>query len=93
MKVYNILATVVVEDNLSESKIQLVCRENIEKAIMEDFYIGNCVVHYELTKTIDFPDLPPLNDVSDEIYEEKYDAWMEKSQEVIDGILVEMRNP
>ena len=99
MKVYQILATVVVEDNLSESKIKVVCNENIEKAIekaiMEDFCIGNCFANYELKETINYPDLPPLDieKLHDEVYGDKYDEWMKKSQEVIDRYLIEMRNP
>jgi len=93
MKVYNILATVVVEDNIDDKRIADVCNENIQKAVMEDFNIGNCIVHYELKEMIDFSDLPIRDSIGDDDYDDKYDEWIKKSQEVINRILVEMRNP
>jgi len=89
MKVYNILTTIVVEDRVDESEIQNL-RSDIQTAVIENFYISNCINHYELKETIDYPDTPPReNDPEGEAY----DKWIEKSQEVIDRILIEMRNP
>jgi len=87
MKVYNILTTIVVEDKVDESEIQNL-QEDIQTTVLEDFYISNCVVHYELKETIDYPDTPSReNDPEGEAY----DKWIEKSQEVIDRILTEMK--
>ncbi|OQC43627.1 MAG: hypothetical protein BWX59_02364 [Bacteroidetes bacterium ADurb.Bin028] len=88
MKVYQILTTIIVEDEVDDSKIGELCRENIETAVMEDFYISNCITRYELKETIDYPDTPPSKKDG-----EKYDKWMDKSQEVIERIEIEMRNP
>ena len=52
MKVYQILATLIVEDEVDDSRIGELCRENIETAVMEDFYISNCITHYELKETM-----------------------------------------
>lgn len=93
MKVYNILATIVVEDKIDDSVIAQICRENIELAIKEDFNIGNCITHYDLKETINHPDISIIDTVSDEVYENEYDGWIMKSQEVIDRIKMEMRNP
>jgi len=90
MKVYQILATLIVEDEVDDSRIGELCRENIETAVMEDFYISNCITHYELKETIDYPDTPHFEKDEDE---EKYDKWIDKSQEVIERIENEIRNP
>ena len=88
MKVYNILATVIVEDEVTDLEIANICRENIHAVIMEDFYISNCITHYELKETIDYPDPPEIDSKG-----ENFDKWIKKSQEVIERIQVEIRNP
>jgi hypothetical protein len=90
MKVYQILATIVVEDIIEEQRIRDICRENIETSVNEDFRIANCATHYTLKETINYPDTPlgegdPTG--------KHYDRWLGKSQEVIDRYLIEMRNP
>ena len=90
MKVYQILATLIVEDEVDDSRIGELCRENIQTAVIEEFYISNCITNYELKETIDYADIPPSEKDPDG---EKYDKWMDKSQEVIERIMVEMRNP
>ena len=96
MKVYQITATVIIQDRVDEDKIEQLCMENIYKAVMEDFYIGNCITHYELKETIDYPDIPldkELDHIYEDEFEDEYDNWIKKSQEVIDRIKMEMRNP
>jgi hypothetical protein len=91
MKVYQILVTLVVEDEVDDSKIRELCRENIQTAIMEDFfYISNHTSHYTLKETIDYPDVPPHEKDKDG---EAFDKWISKSQEVIERIEIEMKNP
>lgn len=41
MKVYNILATVIVEDKIEDNEIGDICIENIQDVIMENFFIAN----------------------------------------------------
>lgn len=89
MKVYQILATVIVEDEIDDSRIAELCRENIQTAVMEDFYISNCITHFTLRETIDYPDVPPSeNDPNGE----KFDGWIKKSQEIIEEIAKDMRD-
>jgi hypothetical protein len=88
MKVYQIMATVIVEDEIHDFEIANICRENIEIAIREDFYIANCITHFALKETIEYEDTPPRDPKG-----EQFDNWMKKSQEVIDRIQMEMRNP
>jgi len=90
MKVYQILATVIVGDSIDNSRISELCRENIQTAIMKDFYISNCITYFDLKETIDYPD-PPINENDQD--GKFYDEWMQKSQEIIEQIKIEIRNP
>jgi len=90
MKVYQILATLIVNDNIDDSRISELYRENIQTAVMKDFYISNCITHFDLKETVDYPD-PPINENDPD--GEFYDKWIQKSQEVIERIEMEMRNP
>lgn len=89
MKVYEVLATIVVEDSIGDETIANLCRENIEVAVMEDFCISNCMTHFELKETIDYPD----GSRGDKDYEKMFDNWMKKSQEVIERIRKEKQGP
>lgn len=61
---------------------------------MEDFCISNCITNYELKETIDYADLPNRIDLNnDDKYDAIYQNWTNKSQEVIEKIENEIRNP
>jgi len=89
MKVYQISATIIIEDKEDESRIKDICNENIQTAVLEDFYISNCIVDFELKETINYPDTPGSENDPDG---RCYDNWINKSQEVIDKILSESKN-
>ena len=88
MKVYRILTTVIVEDKVDDSRIGELC-ENLETIFIENFGISNFITFYELDKTIDYPDTPPGDE---DPGGEKYDKWMDKSQEIIESVIIEIRN-
>ena len=89
MKVYQISAIIIVEDDIDDSRIQDICNENIQTAVMEDFYISNCITHYELKEVVDYPDTPPSEK---DIDGEQFNNWIKRSQEVIDQIEMNLKN-
>jgi len=90
MKVYQILTTLVVEDKIEDKEIGEICKAIEEDVISDNFYISNCMNLFELKETIKYPDTPVLED---DATEGAFNNWMKKSQEIIDQIEIEVRNP
>ena len=90
MKVYQILATVIVEDSVEASEIGKLCK-HLEEDANYNIRMSNYITVYTLDEIINYPD--PPSDINDNSYEKLYDKWMDESQKVIDRVKMEMRNP